>query len=205
MKTLESGARIDIDAGASTCTVHAGRGSPGLSAASIIGPEGGERRVVVSEGSGPWTLPVEAGGDVRTVAVLYVADESELGRVEDRGPIEVEIGGDRFTLANRPDRHGALIVVEIYERGGRRVLRVRGDGHAFGVRAMAKKMDLPIEAFLGQSRAPRPDDRHGPRDRAPAGRPPIGVSSATTLRSSTSCRCARDGATACRCSAPSPG
>lgn len=147
MQTMQTGTRIDIGAGGRTCVVTAAPGSPSLNAALVIRREGREPEIRIAQGDSPWRLDVPQDDEARIDVLLYMSEDTESGRVEDRGPITCAIGEDGFTLATRSDTHGAIILAEIYARTGRK-MRVRGDGYAFGIKALARKEGLPLEAFL---------------------------------------------------------
>ena len=172
MDIKPTGARLDIGDGTATCVVEAGAGSPRLSAAMVVLADGAEAEVRIVHGDSPWTLDMPPRGR-RAYVILYMPDDTERGRVEDRGPISVRMGGTGFTLDTRSDRHGAVILAEVYEHGGRTRARVRGDGYAFGIKALARKEGLPIEPFLPRREryedAPQPHPGGaGPRRRGGA-------------------------------------
>lgn len=172
MTILPSGARIDIDPGVSECVISAASGRPTLSAATITRRPGGKPEIVVVSGPGPWTLPLRAGQDAEVAILLYMDDESEIGRVEDRGPLRIAIGSQNIELPRPDDGHGAVVMAEFYVRNGIPRLRVRGDGYKFGIKAMCRKDNLPVERFVNETRrreemTPPPSDHRRNNDTAP--------------------------------------
>jgi len=161
MQTLTTGARIEIDAGQKTCVVRAGAAGPTLAAALVVRRAGQAAQILVKPGESAWEMDVPTDADAQATVVLYMTDDTQRGRVEDRGPITCSIGSAGFTLAGRPDKHGAIILAEIYMRNGRRMMRVRGDGYSFGIKALARKEDLPLEPFLPPVRRQRREERPG--------------------------------------------
>lgn len=147
MKTMPTGARLDIEDGATTCVVEAAAGPVRLAVAMVTRIEGGDPRIAVVQGDSPWTLDMPPKGSKANV-IVYMADDTQQGRVEDRGPIRLRIGDAGFTLEMRSDSHGAIILAELYEHSGKRRARVRGDGYAFGIKALARKEGLPVEPFI---------------------------------------------------------
>lgn len=162
MQILPTGARVDLDAGTTLCVVEADNGRPSLSAALVIHREGRDPEIRLASGDSPWQLEVPIDTEARMDVLLYMDDDTQQGRVEDRSPIRCRVGTDGFELDVRPDRHGAIILAEIYHHNGRRKMRARGDGWAFGIKALARKEGLPIEPFLPER------ERY---DRQDAGRP----------------------------------
>ncbi len=159
MDTMMNGTRIDVDAGERTCVVAASPSGPRLTAAAVTTREGKAPEICVVPGHGPWRLALPDDAAASTTVLLYMANDTEVGRVEDRGPITCVVGSTGFTLATLPDKHGAVILAQIYTRNGRRLMRVRGDGYAFGIKAFARKEGLDVETFIPREtpRNPRPD------------------------------------------------
>lgn len=147
MDIKPTGARLDIRDGTEKCVVRASRPGPRLSAAMVTNAGQPDADIRIMHGDSPWELDMPPKG-ARSYVILYMSDDTEKGRVEDRGPITVEIGDTGFTLEERPDRHGAVILAEIYQHSGSTRARVRGDGYAFGIKALARKEGLPIEPFI---------------------------------------------------------
>lgn len=169
MQTMPTGARLDIGDGTTTCVVEAASGGPRLAVAMVTHRDGRDPEIAIVEGDSPWTLRMPPRG-TRSTVVVYMTKDTEAGKVEDRGPLSMRMGSEGFTLDSRTDRHGAVILAEIYEHSGKQRARVRGDGYAFGIKALARKEGLPVEPFLpardrydeGSSQPP-PDFERGPR------------------------------------------
>lgn len=160
MDIMTNGSRVEIDAEERTCVVSASPGGPRLVAAVVTVRAQGNAEIRAVPGYGPWRLAIPTDDDARLTIMLYMVDDTETGRVEDRGPISCTVGAKGFTLAPMADRHGAVILAEIYTRNGKRLMRVRGDGYAFGIKALARKEGLPLDPFLA-GETPTPGGRRG--------------------------------------------
>lgn len=148
MEEMGAGARIDLDARETVCVLEAQAGTPRLSAALVIRREGRQPEIVTASGKTQWRLDLTADPSAKCEVLLYMNDETEIGRVEDRGGIICKVGDKGFRLGVRKDRHGAVFLAEIYTHSGQRRMRVRGDGWHMGIRAYCRKEDLPVEVFL---------------------------------------------------------
>lgn len=167
METMATGARVVIGAGSRNCVIDAAGGSPALQAALVIRREGKPVDIRKAAGGPPWKLDLPEDADAKVDIILYMSSETEQGRVEDRSPITCRIGDSGFQLAPRTDRHGAMILAEVYTRNGSLTMRVRGDGYLFGIKALARKEGIPVEPFLPKERgyeggARHPEERHAP-------------------------------------------
>lgn len=162
MTTYPAGARIEIDARAAECVVDVTSGHITLAAAAIVTSSTGRSATPVN-GPAPWRVPITTSNNSITQIIVYMTDEMQIGRVEDRGPIRLKVGAVEIELEMRDDKHGVVIAAEIYERSGKRMLRVRGDGHRHGITALCRKEDLPLDTFIS---APRPSQEPRPRPRS---------------------------------------
>lgn len=165
MEKHPAGARIEIDAGTAECVVDVGPGDVELAAGVIVTTPAG-RHATPQTGRPPWRLPLDTAPDAVNQVIVYIPDERHLGRVEDRAPISIAAGGRTIQLEPRDDRHGVVIVADIYQRDGRRMLRIRGDGHRHGIASMCRREGIPEDVFTQRrDRAPQPEPR---RQREPA-------------------------------------
>jgi len=169
MAAYPAGARIEIDAGAKECVVDVSGGTAKVSlAAAVIVTNRAGRAATPDRGKAPWHLPIDTANDGTCQIVVYMTDDTQIGRVEDRAPIRLTVGATTVELEQREDRHGAVIAADIYERGGKRMLRIRGDGHRHGISALCRKEGLPLETFIDVRRREQPEHRSEPyQDRRP--------------------------------------
>lgn len=149
MEILQAGARIEIS-GNTSLIIRIDGGKPALGAAVIKG----DGQIIFLEEQGGWKYQVDKEVKEREKIILYMLDDSEVGRVEDRFPVQIETDGKSFELGNRPEKHGAIILGEIYHRNGKNMMLIRGDGYQFGIKALCRKEGLPLEAFVSRQRTP---------------------------------------------------
>lgn len=163
MAAYPAGARIEIDADARECVVDVSGGTAKVSlAAAVIVTNKAGRAATPDRGQAPWHLPIDTSDGGTCQIVVYMTDDTQIGRVEDRSPIRLTIGVTTIELESRDERHGAIIAAEIYERAGKRMLRVRGDGHHHGITALCRREDLPLEAFVDVRQRGRPSPAPSP-------------------------------------------
>lgn len=163
MNTYPAGARIEIDAGAQECVVNVSDGPLKLAAASIVTMTS-SKSAVPNRNAPPWRLPIDTKNGAVTQIVIYMTDDMQIGKVEEQGPITLSVGEIQIQLDTREDRHGAVIVAEIYERNGKRMLRVRGDGHRHGITALCRREGIPEEVFIARPSRGRTEPRPRPRE-----------------------------------------
>lgn len=159
-----AGARIEIGALENECVVDVGPGPTSL-AAGVIVTNGAGKHASAQRHGPPWRLPLDTGAGAVTQIIVYMDDERQIGRVEDRAPINITVGGVTIELETRDDRHGVVIAAEVYDRGGKRMLRVRGDGHRHGIAALCRREGIPDEVFQQPRRQDPPEPSAQPRQR----------------------------------------
>lgn len=171
MERRSIGTRINITNDDMICKVTAGGNSPRLYAAAITHLPGRPPSIEIQKDVSSWQFTLTNNPEARITVIVYMAKETEIGRVQDRGPITCSIGNDGFELEPGKEKQGATILAEIYTKNNQRYMRVRGDGYNFGIKALARKEGLPLEAFIKETypediwqspqeiRQPRPGQR----------------------------------------------
>jgi len=94
-------------------------------------------------GQGEWHLPSFAGlGEEHFEVVAYIVDDRQGGFVNHAYPAEVTVGGETYRFPEPDPQLAAVIIAEIYVKGGVRRMKVSNDGYTFGIDAYARARNL---------------------------------------------------------------
>lgn len=139
MRTLVSGQRIDLD-GSGNMSIQLSGMTDRSALAAVL--RNGSIIPLDREGSGRWVLkePHMLPDDAEIVG--YTIDERNDVVFADLYPITMSIGDDVHELPRPQKRLGLVILAEIYDRGGRRRIKIGGDGYSYGVEAYARTKEI---------------------------------------------------------------
>jgi serine protease Do len=135
MKTLVQGQRIDL--GTSDVVSFDLSGMTDRSAVAAV-LKNGSIVPLERDGSTRWILKEAHLLPDDAEIVGYTIDERDDVVFADLYPISMGIGADVHELPRPQKRLGLVILAEIYDKGGRRRIRIGGDGYSYGVEAYAR-------------------------------------------------------------------
>ena len=147
MRPLASGERLALPAGCRRIFVSGQvRDGPDVGLVGV-GSDGtvreadveGERAVVDLEGL---VLPVQL--------VVYVVDDRSGGFVNAVFPMSLDAGDGDLGLPEPAQHLAAVILAEVYDKGGTPRLRASSEGHQFGIEAYARARGIDVGAFPGR-------------------------------------------------------
>ncbi len=167
MRGLTSGERLPLPPGCTRLAVAAEvDGGPTVGLVAV----GADQRVVEASIEGERAI-VELEGLVLPVElVAYVVDDREGGFVNGMYPMSLDAGDGALGLPEPSQHLAAVVLAEVYERGGARRLRASCEGYQFGIEAYARARGIDRMTFPGQ----RAD---GGRAASPAPRTALGSGS----------------------------
>ena len=163
MRSLVSGERVALPAGCTSVSIGAEveRGPT----VGLVGVDatGAVREARVDAGRAVVDLDALA---LPAQLVAYTVDDTEGGFVNAVFPMSVDLGEGELALPEPNRQLAAVIVAELYERGGARRLRASSEGHQFGIEAYARSRGIDVGAFPGRrsghgGAAPAPGARLG--------------------------------------------
>lgn len=147
MEKLPSGSRVKIGAEKSVKVKTRDRNYT-LGAALVL--SGSKDKKVLSKRVGSeFTMyfPEDISEGETVCLMLYSIEDHHIGYIQDED-IYVEIDGKSYQLENRKEKTTAVILLEYYRKSENYLLRVRGDGYTFGIRAYSRKENIPLEEFI---------------------------------------------------------
>ena len=147
MRPLASGERLALPAGCRRILVSGQvRDGPDVGLVGVGGDGAvreadveGERAAIDLDGL---ALPVQL--------VVYVVDDRSGGFVNAVFPMSLDAGDGELGLPEPAQHLAAVILAEVYDKGGTLRLRASSEGHQFGIEAYARARGLDVGAFPGR-------------------------------------------------------
>ncbi len=107
-------------------------------------------------GTTDWRLSGHDGEKLEIVA--YIVDDKQGGFANKAYPCTVTIGGTSYSFPEPGEQLAAVIIAELYTKGGQKRLKVSSEGFTFGIDAYARARNLNDVAIPHrQRRQDRPD------------------------------------------------
>jgi serine protease Do len=167
------GERLSLGS-AQTCTIRIdGRHAERIAAVAV--QASGNIVAFDQVGQNEWSLGSLSRFSETTEILLYIVDDRLGGFVNDCYPITLVIDGAPHALPAPSEQLAAVIIGEIYSKGGAPKLKVANEGYIFGIDAYARARNLQSPSFPKRSTTRSPDryaqDDHENRPKPPAGTP----------------------------------
>ena len=146
MRRLASGERLALPAGATALSVGGNVGAGPTVALVAVDADGAVREARIA---GERAVVDLAGLALPAELVLFTVDDRQGGFVDAVYPLDLDAGDGPLALPEPVQQLAAVILAEVYERGGARRLRASCEGHQFGIEAYARARGLDADVFPG--------------------------------------------------------
>lgn len=146
VRRLISGERLTLPAACTSVSIGANVGSGPTVGLVGVGADGTVREARIESGRAVVDLD---GLSLPVQLVVYVVDDRRGGFVNPTFPMDLDAGDGPLGLPEPVQELAAVILAEIYDKGGVRRLRASAEGHRLGMGAYARARGIDRAAFPG--------------------------------------------------------
>lgn len=174
MMQTQPGQRLPISDDAEIIIRLGGREAQRIAIAAV--PERGGPIALDNVSTTDWRLSSASQHGQKYEIVAYITDDRQGGFVNQAYPCTIIIAGQSYQFPEPLEQLAAVIICEVYEKGGQRRIKVSNEGHTFGIDAYVRARNLGDVQIPYRNRpAPRPEPSRPAPDRDRRPRPPLGT------------------------------